>query len=287
MSLYYYNIYGINISCNVELSLLEQIKDCDPQLKVVFVKGEVLECSKVIVESDDTINVYLGNIANYKVDVKNNYIECISENEEAFFSTLFNIPFSIYFLKQKEILFHTCTIVLNDKVFCLCGNKGVGKSTLTKLLSEYDRVDVFGDDTLRIAINGKCFKAHNLIKLTEETAEKFNIEKGVTHRKNCAGKLYFVNDDKYDNVMIDYIVQIYRTSQKAPYITFVETDSIKEYICRKNIVGIEYFTYPMLSQLLSNLKYVKGKYLNLYVPDDFEGIKTNGNYVYKLLCECV
>jgi len=277
-----YNIYGIIVRANVALPLIKELEggsiwelDLDIQYnKVTFEENIIL-----INQSDNVFFVRLGNIAEYCIFVKQNKITCIAKNFESFFSTLFNIPFSVYFATRGDILLHACSMQYRNELICFSGEKGVGKSTLTKILNGVEFL-LYADDTLRITKDLRGYRAHSLIKLTLETVEEFNI-KEITNVENITKKLYGMIESSDNVVRVASIISIKRTNQTLKIIN-VSNDVIKKYIFFNNIVGVNYFSRTLLRIVLEN--FINNvKYFELTLPDDLQKLRLSREDIISLL----
>lgn len=272
--MYYYKIYGKTISSNVEMPLLNGISEFNTVDIQIMLEYENLYGNDIYINKKchKEYEIKLGEFALYHINCNLNTIKCYAKNFSAFFSTLFNIPFSVYFLCKKEMLFHACSVLHKREVICLAGNKGVGKSTLMSLLSTTNKFQTFGDDTIFIDKNSIGHRAHNLSKLTKETVSALNVEH--LGEQNIAGKFYkkFINNT--ENAPIKGIIQIVRFNETTPVLVKLN-DRMK---IRKNlianIVGVSYMPYDLMAPLL-RLESLPGvDFYELKVPDDLRCLRS-------------
>lgn len=143
--MFYYRIYGLIVRCNVDMSLLMPVEETEYYDMEISVLYNVLPSSSRIKISEhiDFYRVELCSFAEYKIFKEKALIECNASCETDFFSTLFNIPFSVYFMMKDEVLFHTNTVLRNGSLFMFCGEKGVGKSTLTGIINNEKDFELF------------------------------------------------------------------------------------------------------------------------------------------------
>lgn len=269
---YTYEVYGFVLKSNIFMPLLPEIgADCafDVELKVTYDLVEDDSPIK-ITENSEYFVVDLCPFAVYKVYKKECLIECSARNFTDFFSTFFNIPFSVFLMMREEILFHTNSMICDNCLLCFSGKKGVGKSTLTYLLSTEKRFCLYSDDTLRIDKNYLCYKGNNLIKLTDESIDKYGAEKR-TGIKNSVGKEFCIIDAQEKMFNFKYVFQISRHRENFNLCEVNKTALKRTTIC-SNIVGIDYFCSSLLEKALDKSKKIDVNIFNLYVPDTLEAL---------------
>ena len=121
---YYYNIYGLNIRCNVCMPLLKREAACIYNIDLTVIYENLPPNSLIkISENDEFYRVDLCSFASYKIHKNKQLIDCRAQNFTDFFSTFFNIPFSVYLMISGEVLFHTNTVLNNNKLICFCGKR--------------------------------------------------------------------------------------------------------------------------------------------------------------------
>ena len=238
----------------------------DIELNVTYKKIESIN-SVVISEEDDCFRIRISIYAVYTVYKTQDRIECEVFGFEEFFSTLFNIPFSVYCIIRGECVLHSCSVICNEQLICFAGEKGVGKSTLMKLL-DGEKMTAFSDDTIKVSVDKMAYKAHSLMKLTENTVSALNVCKllGV---KNAAGKQYVRITSENTEKKIGAVILLKRGKYSKKIIPVVNS-SLKTGIFCENIVGINYFCTSLLSRSLEISKNIELK-INfgiLSLPDD-------------------
>ena len=247
---YRYYIYGEIIISNIELPLLETITldECEEsniQLNVSF--GCIKKSSDTGVNISKSNNLYtitISDVVKYNVYENENRIDCLAENFETFFSTFFNIPFSIYFLLREELLVHCCSILMQKKCICIAGEKGTGKSTLVSLLND-DECTIFGDDTLRVRKNLIAYRAHNLIKITDETANNLAIPYHISQYTNLTGKRYGILPINNGGCSVNALVELY-LNESVVKLRKIDNALNRNIVLRRNIVGVNYFDKNLL-----------------------------------------
>ena len=268
---FYYNIYGLRTKCNVYMELLTQ---STPHEKIdieIVVNYETIPLSDKIKISKikDNYEIVLCNHARYVVYPFQSKIECTAVTFEAFFSTLFNIPFSVYFMLRGEMLLHCCTMTHNNKLICFMGEKGVGKSTLTKLLNG-DVLKQYSDDTLRVACGGKAFRAHNLIKYTPETVA-VTKNNNITNNRNLSGKVYAYILEQCVDIAISRTFVIKRSNIFYPRLSDIST-KLQPAVILDNIVGINYFDCDLLKLALNYVKTNRFYCSELSIPNNISDL---------------
>jgi dephospho-CoA kinase len=283
MEIYYYTIYGINICCNVKMPLLYEHygnAGFDLILNIYYGYENRSEITKIEKDNDNVYNIFLSKYAKYRIDIINNRIDCNAENFEAFFSTLFNIPFSVYFFLKKEKLLHACSMLREDSLFCFTGGKGIGKSTLTHLLNGKE-FKLYSDDTVRETAEGYGIRAHNLVKLTDETIENLRIT-DILRSKNVMGKTYKKNYSKSYPAVIKTIIQLYRT-EGIVKLEKINDEKIIRLIYIDNIVGTGYFKKELLKDICKIIPPKNILFYKLIIPDTISRLEDEKDDIKNLL----
>ena len=270
---YRYVIYGKKVLSNIDMPLLnETYEDSPADLSLSVEFGDLPSCDKVLIDySDHKYSILLGDLAWYTIDYLNSSISCVAKNKEVLFSTLFNIPFSIYFTVKGDILLHACTLLHDKNLIGIAGNKGIGKSTLSCLLS-FSPLSQYSDDTIRITYDHIAYRAHNLTKHTAETAELFNEDYQILP-KNITNKIYVSLSPKSEPKFLHSVIQL----QRGNSIRFerIESDVIKRQIYVRNIVGVEWFNKDLLKIAYSNDQFKNMKVFKLIVPNNLQFLADN------------
>ena len=251
---------------------------CDLVINVEY--QEKIECRVGIDIKKYGYDIFLGQNAIYKIDIIENIITCISKDYEHFFSTLFNIPFSVYFLSKGLAVFHACSMVYENQILCLAGNKGVGKTTLMSLLMDDDYLP-FSDDTVLIDNDHVCYRAHKLSKVTSETIKSMDLK--VLKEKNLSGKHYMRFESKEEKYEVSCVIQLVRSKEQVVKIQKIENELIKKYIFKSNIVGVSYFNYDLINKTLDLNKHKDLIYFKLFLPDNLDFLKSNKENIKELI----
>lgn len=280
-----YNLYGKYVITNVKLPLLCNIVDSNKVDLTVQVDFDIVTGDTIsIKEKASQYIIELGSLATYCIDPTNNIITCKAQNFESFFSTFFNIPFSVYCLCKNEILYHACSLIYDNKVFCLTGNKGVGKSTIMQLLSPKNEFEIFSDDTIHINTDYLSNRAHNLVKHTPETVEALKLK--TLNVKNVAGKYYSSFDIFHSLLKINKIFHLVRTDNNEFDIRPINSNLIKNSVFRANIVGINHMPNSLISKVLKMKPDPHIDFYELLVPNDLNFLINNSDKLKELVVNC-
>ncbi len=275
-----YNLYGKLVIINIELPLLSNINDVNKfDLKVDVNFDNIIGDTVSIKKDDEQYLIKLGSLAIYHIDPTNNMITCKARDFESFFSTFFNIPFSVYCLCKDELLFHACSLLHDNKVLCLSGNKGVGKSTLTSILNSNANFYIFGDDTVQISKGLIAKRAHNLIKQTPETVNALNVP--TLNVQNVAGKYYSYFDTAERIATIGKIFHLVRSDELKFKIELITSELKKDCIFRANIVGVEHMPYSLINKILKVKPNKEIQFYELIIPNDLNYLIKNMNILTK------
>lgn len=283
--MFLYNIYGKRVAINIELPLLHKIVDSNnSELKVHVVFERINGETIIIKEIDRHFSVLLGSLAHYNIDPINDEIHCKAPNFESFFSTFFNIPFSVYSLCKDEVLYHACSLLYKDEVFCLTGDKGVGKSTLTAILNSNKGFSIFSDDTIHICNCLNVNSAHNLIKQTTETVNALGIS--TLNVQNVAGKLYSSFDEVIGTAKIGKIFHLIRSNELKFRIRPITSQLKRDSIFKTNIVGISNMPHSLVSKAMKIKPDISIRFYELSLPNDLNYLVNKSDKLIKLILSC-
>lgn len=243
-NIFYYKIYGMAFETNVEINLLQKLNDkpigTNPR---IILKNQInfLDDGIKINKLNDKYILSISNTLSYTID--ENEICCYTKDYQSFISTLFNIPFSIFFLLRGEFLLHASSIVYNKKLILFCAKKGVGKSTLVNMLNNKELM-LFGDDTIRVTNSNVGYRAFNYSKLYYETS--LDLGCITSSQTNLAGKHYIYFDCNLEQASIGKLCLLTRDEK-----TYIEPLNNHKDFFKKNIVGIEYMPVELLQKILT------------------------------------
>lgn len=262
-----YRLYGKYITTNVKLPLLNHIDNCGKCDLTLTVSFDNITGNTVSVKAEGPFYIVeLSPLAVYHIDPTNNIISCKAQDFESFFSTFFNIPFSVYSLCKDEVLYHACSLICNNKLLCLTGEKGVGKSTVMQILGTKNDFEIFSDDTVYIGKDSRAFCAHNLIKHTSETIEALRLK--TLHTKNAAGKYYSYFEYSNAPTVINKIFHLSRTNEQQFHLKQIHNQIIINNIFRTNIVGCSHIPQPLLTKVLKMRPDPHIEFYELSIPND-------------------
>jgi len=280
-----YNLYGKHVMTNVKLPLLCNIVDSNKVDLTVHVDFDIITNDTISIKEDgEQYVIELGSLANYYIDTKNDIITCKAQNFESFFSTFFNMPFSVYCLCKNEILYHACSLIYDNRVFCLTGNKGVGKSTVMQILSSMNEFKIFSDDTIHIDSKLLSNRAHNLVKHTPETVVALKLK--TLNIKNAAGKYYSSFDISQSFLKINKIFHLVRTDNNEFDLRAINSNLIKNSVFRANIVGITHMPYSLISKTMKIKPDPDIKFYELLIPNDLNFLINNSDKLKELVVNC-
>lgn len=268
---YFYDIYGLIVKSNVRMPLLprlQELTEWNIELTVNYCDIPKNERYYMLGCADGQFELNLGRLANYRIDTKQDRIQCDVTELESFFSTFFNIPFSIYFAAKGEILLHACSMKFGKGLICFAGDKGVGKSTLTWMLN-CDTLTLYSDDTLRITDENMGFRAHCLAKFTSDTVSRLAVNE-IPNVRNAAGKHYSFIRSTHEGAPVKGVVLVKRT-RNAATLERVNDRIIAKNIYFSNIVGSQYFNGTLIKNILK-VSPTKLMSFILHVPDDIDDL---------------
>lgn len=230
-----YNVYGLNISSELELPELisggdECINSIDVKIHYGKVPQEVKEKIKetVCVNIDrNNICVYVKDIAIYQVLNGNEIIiePLLDTNKERIKSFLLGWSFGVLFVQRNTIALHGSAMVRDGKAFIIAGQSQAGKSTLAaalklkgyKFLSDdVSTIDMDVDDILMI---NPAYPQQKLCKDTMEKLEYNTNEYEINRKKTGRERFKIPMEDCFldESLPINSIFQI----------VVKDTDSVK------------------------------------------------------------
>ncbi|MBE6798266.1 MAG: hypothetical protein E7525_00575 [Ruminococcaceae bacterium] len=267
--MFYYIIYGKTVASSVNMPLLNEIdKPFNVDLQIHVEYKTITDENIGIIEHDDHFEINLIHLAKYCVFPERQLITCVAKDFEAFFSTLFNIPFSVYFLCKDSLLYHACSLLHNGQIFCITGNKGAGKSTITELLGNMDDFAIFGDDTICIDRNSYGYSAHQLIKQTPETVSHLNLN--TLEEKNAAGKSYIKFENHIPFAKINAVFHVSRSNEPEFKVQRVTNSLTLNSVFKANLVGVSHMPHSLIVKSLDLKAPLDLTFYRLIVPNDLK-----------------
>lgn len=281
-----YIIYGRIINSNIELPLREITCSMDSSEQItLFVdfNFKEIQVRDVInyVDTDEVYIVYFYDGVIYEISGINDVIKVSAKSFEHFFSTFFNIPFSVYFSIKNGILLHCSSVIYDKNVLFLSGDKGIGKSTISSFLCNKYGYSFFSDDTIYVDEHINIFGATEYVKITDETANFIDVST-INCTKNLIGKNYIKFKKDFSNCSFTknkIFIKLNRTNNNT-YIEQINDKNIINTIILSNIVGIKYFPTDLLYKVYNN-KIIKNTineyhFFELFVKN---GLKEIGSIV--------
>ena len=187
-------------------------------------------------------------------EIQPNKIYVITKYRELFNSTFFNIPMSILLLLNNRILLHSSAFINNGKLYPICAEKGMGKSTL--LAYAFSKGDkVFCDDTLPLITIGNHIFAINstsFIKLNSDSCEKIGFEDFENLEKNINNKAYVETKSENSLISLDSLYFM-SNSKKNIEVTSITSRIAANAFVYGNVVGISWFNHMLTSRYTEKL----------------------------------
>lgn len=277
--MFYYYIYGLHVVFNVPIEMV--MRDCsssaiDVTVEVSYIDVCDIENVDMICVNNDFYRLYIPSIGLY--DIQSDKIVCHVLNYNCLISTLFNLPFSVLLLLRGEMLIHACALSFALGVILICGQKGVGKSTLSSALMQSGKFHFFADDTVRIDREDNCFNAHYHMKLYHDVVAALNLN--TNGFKNIVGKDYinciqYADSEKKCNLHSVYI--LIRGDRLG-----VKRISSNKHFTQRNIVGIEFMHSCLIKKVLG-LNYQFKNLYQLTVPTGIANIMSEQKNIINII----
>lgn len=161
-----YYLYNFILETDICFEMLTECRmeiQEDDNVILLFVNEELEEDPEIILPFKEDITYYLCPRDN-KIYVK-------TKNLKYLYSSLFNIPMSLFSLFKGKAIIHCNAIEFDSALYCFSGNKGIGKTTLAMFLEKY--CSIFSDDC--VAVDMDCnnllygYRAAHTLKLCKTT----------------------------------------------------------------------------------------------------------------------
>ncbi len=268
---YLYTVYGLTAQSNIPIWLLPEHTPATANRKIDlslhFQQGNIRRCSggesiAICPVCNDCYEIRIPGIATYQVSLSE--ISCIAPDENAFLSTLWNLPFSVWFLLHGELLIHACAVVANNSLILLMGSKGAGKSTLSFLLDHHAFLPFFADDTVRLDCASSGYRAHGYAKLFPSILTKIGGDS--TGSLNLAGKLYTPCSFS-DAAVLPVRAAVFL--KRGAAFSFEASKFSQATMWRQNIVGLTYLPPALLRQVMA-LPMPPHSIYRMTLPNDFQ-----------------
>lgn len=156
-------------------------------------------------------------------------------------------------LLNGRVLLHSSAFIKNKKLFPICAEKGMGKSTL--LAYAFKKGDkVFCDDTLPLILfNSGVFAINStsFIKLNSDSCSKIGIDNFENLEKNVNNKAYVELESK--NSLIPLEALYFMTSNnKETGLSPITSRIAAHTLVYGNIVGISWFNHALQDMVKNN-----------------------------------
>lgn len=258
---YTYYGFGMKLNSNILLTGLSE--------SVGSVEYPMLEISLLVIvdwnyaSGRENYGLYLEGdkfILDFKeitYEIQRHKIYVITKYKELFNSTFFNVPLSILLLLNNRILLHSSAFIRNFKLYPICAEKGMGKSTL--LAYAFSRGDqVFCDDTLPLIFTNGCLYAvtgTSYIKLNEDSYRKIGFKSYDKLKKNINDKAYLETQTAHSMVLLDSLYFM-SNGKKEIEISLITSPIAANALVFGNVVGISWFDHTLIN-ILKNCEIFK------------------------------
>lgn len=295
----YYKYYDKIIRSLTTIRTLQKQEDCDNRIPVidleVSVGGDIGYAPSQTAEISECDDFFLLSICGdpiYHIYKDGKRIKAFTKDVTYVEDSIINLPAALYCFMCDRLLLHCSSIVINNGVYALVGNKGLGKTTLSLMLSEHYRL--LGDDTLMVcgvnsAGNIEVVPSRTLSKLTAQTMSVFseNILEVSDFVLNSQKKLCRIQNSILDENVVRYqlngFILLYRTKSDEIGLNIIRTQSTQRLLVMKNIVGIQYFPFAYRSKIINSSLFqalTKTRTYTLSTPEGIEKLRgLKNNYV--------
>ncbi len=122
--------FGLKINSNIQLSGLSEVKDSFEFEMIDIFLNVIVDSNYSSGKRDYALyyenNTYILDFNEITYKIQRNRLNVTTKYTELFISTFFNVPLSILLLLNERILLHSSAFVKNEKLFAVCGEKGMG-----------------------------------------------------------------------------------------------------------------------------------------------------------------
>lgn len=271
-----YCIYGLSVESNLDLSDVDAGHPgiCDMRLHVSFAEMPPVQPIRIL-ESEQWLTIELFPFAVYRLSRHSNDVFCQAADYESFYSTFFNLPFSVFLVQRGDLLLHASSLVHSQtgELLAFAGQKGVGKSTLVQLLCG-ETYQIYADDTLRIPMDTSMgFRGNSLLKITPETSALIQGRLRLTGHQNAVGKNYAAIPTDSRQRQIRAIVQLARTPDASFSIRPVNAPLQRTQIICRHLTGIPFWTASMIQKVMQLVKSVEIPVYSMRLPDSLHRLE--------------
>ncbi len=294
--IFFYKLLDYTLISTIHIPFLyEETNDNVERFKVIYLKVYYENYDNK--SNGESVVIDFNYNLTYIIYQNDNLIEVYTDSDEKVISSFFNVPLSIYMMRDNAVILHTSSIEIEGKIFAFCGEKGAGKSTLTFLLSQ--TYNFFSDDTLLLKKEKGGLYARNIIsimRLCKDTYEKITqLNNFDNYQHNVVGKAYVSPENvNFKTSCVNFgqlkaIFFIKRISEPIFKLHKIDSSIVKYINIVNNIVGSHYIrnewlleehTKELLKPIVDNVTMYK-----LYLPSNFEFIKENFTQFLKEVLE--
>lgn len=248
-SKYFYRIYGLTISSEIQLQSVPTIEPCDTDIILTIGNIPVLKATNVatnllVANDDETIITYKG-YASYYVGFGNRIIVKPVKGASEYSVRRFVVSscMSLIMTQRSMLPIHSACLKLpNDKTVLIIGESGAGKSSLATAIRKNGGT-YLSDDITGISIEDMGVIAHpgySEIRLWKQTIDEYNDEEQVMDISpvpDLEGKYYYVESSSFEFTSrpIDLIVYLKHSDQEDVSIEKLEGFSKVELLLKQAV----------------------------------------------------
>ncbi len=298
---YEYCLYGYKVISNMKVDILPPFVSTSSvydelQMSISITNEELLEAWNLEYKvTGDIIHLSIGDNIQYDIYLTKNVINIKARRYIILQASLLNLPFALFFAYRNALLLHASGVLYNNKLFAFSGNKGVGKSTLTSILSK--KLCFFSDDTILVKNYEftRCYPGIQRIKMHEDTYSIYNdsdihfneYEKNLQHKAIVNIKNSICGEQLLEAKKLEALFVIYRTEKNSVFINPVKSNIAKKALLHSSICGIDSLGKEFNSIIKHNLVYASLfksiPIYRLHISNDINSVVDNVNMVITYL----
>lgn len=263
--MYKYLLYGYILITNEQIPILEKAETMlERKLPKIYMNVDIntSNFTDEIIYIEKKVSYYHINLSihgYYDIYYNKKIIYAYITSKKSLISTILNIPFSVYLLLEGKILLHCSSIIYEDKVYCFCGKKGVGKSTV--LINLIEQYKYYSDDTLALNYENNniyCYNSTKYIKVKEYNNIENNIIKKDVTLTDAQGKYLVRIDVCYNNIkaLIGKVILLDRDERNNIKYSKVENVLLKNIMISSSIVGFNYMNEYLINRIQGNTTFI-------------------------------
>jgi len=247
-----YNIFGIQISSDIEFPLLTQLNNGPVQLTICYVstiKEAQYSFSNAFFSCNaDEMLVKLPHDS--KILIRNaNLIQYNTKSPEVSVFLL-GSAMAAALLQNKVFLLHATSLVYRNKAFSISGISGAGKSTLAAYLNKKG-IPILADDVT--ALNNKkgiplVLPGIPIFKLWRDALKLLSINEELPRVRAELEKFYYSTNEKYDQTATLSTIFILNSKNANEFVLREISGTEKFNLLRKHSYRYQYIEPMGLSQ---------------------------------------